>query len=139
MCKKCGIAAGRGRSRYHPARAITHLVKRLTSGNHRRPDRPVWRILLYIVGFASFEYAVIPFLKIRLDCGRIAEPCNPAGFTGSQLRAGQHQRKTLSGKNRANGSSLLFAVLRKGNVGTARMRARDAPFRFAMANQPNLT
>jgi hypothetical protein len=89
-------------------------------------------------GLEAFVAAVVPLSQIRIDAGLLAQASQFTGAAGPLQGAAQHQGKTAVRQRRGEQAGHRFAMVGEGDVSAAGVLTREAPFRFAVANQINL-
>ena len=101
------------------------------------PQGPAGVLFAKFGGGAAFDIAVRPLAQVRLDVGDTLVAGEAARLPGALEGAHQHQRETPAGEIASDGQSAVASLPGQGDVGAASVRAREAPFGFAVADEPD--
>lgn len=121
----------------HFTGSCRYLADGLSAGHAVAKDRPSRAFPLDLAGGQPFVRAIVPFRQPRV---RLRHPAETSQFTRLRCalqRTREHQCERMSGEEPAHRDGALNAIRSQRNVGASGMGAGDAPFRFAVADQPD--
>ena len=127
VCEQGDVAAGGACPGDHLVHSRTHLLRRLATRASIPEDQPVRRPLRDLPGREPLVLAVVPFQEIRIDGGRLAEPCKFTGLSCPLQRTDQNERKCLLGKRGPHPFGLPAPVLGQGDIRRAGVLTAQAP------------
>src|SRR2546430_12153529 len=139
MGEKGDVAIGQYCAVNDRASSCGHMVDRLPAGKTCDPEIPAGNLLANIGCRAAFVIAIIPLDEVRLNLRHISITGEAARLEGTLEWTGEDQGKTFTGQAPCDGCRLFASGFGQRQIRPPGMRARAAPFGFAVPDQPKLS